>query len=106
MVVKDDLRADMTEALQLVYLNLNALDLKTDNLNARLSVIENKDSIDEDRIASLEAELQNLKLSFRASSSSRSAGSSYSKPNASSSRISFKDCSISRMSALRILAFA
>ena len=39
MVVKDDLRAEITEALQHVYRNLNALGAITDNLNARLSVI-------------------------------------------------------------------
>ena len=90
MVVKDDLRAEITEALQPVYTNITALGAKTDNLNARLSVIENKDGIIADRVVLLEAEIQKLQLSLTTSSSSRSAGSFHSKPDASSMRISFK----------------
>ena len=80
--------------MQPVYTNLNALGAKTDNLNARLSVIETKDGICADRVAFLEAEIQKLQLSLTTSSSSRSAGSFHSKPDASSMRISFKGFTI------------
>ena len=49
MVVKDDLRAEVTEALLPVYAKLDAIDAKseraleeTKNLNVRMSAIEQK----------------------------------------------------------------
>ena len=50
MVVKYDLRAEITEALHPVYTNLNVLDTKTENLHTRLQVVENKYNVNEDRI--------------------------------------------------------
>ena len=73
MVVKYDLRAEITEALHPVYTNLNVLDTKTENLHTRLQVVENKYNVNEDRITFLEAELQKLKVSFSACSSRSAA---------------------------------
>ena len=50
IVIKYDLRAEITEALQPVYANLNALESKTDNLNARLVTVENNYNVDDARI--------------------------------------------------------
>ena len=72
-MVKDDLRAEIIEALHPVYTNFNVLDTKTENLHTRRQVVENKDNVNEDRITFLEAELQKLKVSFSACSS-RSSG--------------------------------
>ena len=75
MVVKDDLRAEVTEALLPVYANLDSINAKSERaldetkvLNERLTAIEQKTSSEVDRVARLEAKLSNLKLGSHQSS--------------------------------------
>ena len=69
MVVKHDLRAEVTEALLPVYAKLDAIDAKseraldeTKNLNARLTAIEQKGDMHVDRVTRLEKQISNMRL--------------------------------------------
>ena len=53
MLINEDLRVETTNALQPDYANLNALEAKTDNLIARLVMVDNKNSVDDARILCL-----------------------------------------------------
>ena len=91
IVVKDDLRAEVTEALLPVYANLDSINAKSERaldetkvLNERLTAIEQKTSSEVDRVVRLEAKLSNLKFG----SPQSSGGIDKNDPN--HCRISFK----------------
>ena len=67
IAVKDDLRAEITEALFPVYASIDAINAKSDralaetkNLNERMSSMEQKGSLDADRVARLEKRIANI----------------------------------------------
>ena len=69
MVVKDELRAEITEALLPVYANIDAIRANSDralaetkNLNERISALEQKRSVDVDRVTRLEKLISNIHL--------------------------------------------
>ena len=63
----------------------------TKSLNARLVTVETKDTVSEQRMICLEAELQKLQISFAAGGSSRSSGPAQPmKSDVANSRITFK----------------
>ena len=68
MVVKDDLRAEVTEALHAVYAHLDSINAKSERaldetriLHERLAVIEWNNSSEVDRVAKLKTEIRTLK---------------------------------------------
>ena len=68
IVVKDDLRAEVTEALHPVYAHLDSINAKSERaldetkvLHERLAVIERNSSSEVARVAKLEAKIRTLK---------------------------------------------
>ena len=69
IVVKDDLRAEVSEALLPVYAKFDAIEAKseralseTKNLNERLSMIERSSISEIDRVGRLEKKMSNLHI--------------------------------------------
>ena len=77
MVVKDDLRVEITEALHPVHAHMDSINAKSERaldetrvLNERLALIERDKLSDGDRVANLEAQIRYLKAQLSGGSNS------------------------------------
>ena len=80
MVVKDDLRVEITEALHPVHAHMESINAKSERafddtkvLNKRLAFIERDNLSESDRVANLEAEIRSLKAQLAGGSNSNSS---------------------------------
>ena len=80
MVVKDDLRVEITEALHPVHAHMESINAKSERaldetrvLNERLALIERDKLSEGDRVANLEAEIRSLKAQLAGGSNSNSS---------------------------------